>query len=157
LSDADLYLDTIRHSGVLDSGASYTGTDTLKAPKGLTGPWYLFVLTDPPTVRSPIGTVFEGSNEGNNATPTATPLLIDPQPPSDLVVSSITVPTSAQAGDPVHIKWTITNTGVNPASGTWTDAAYLSADAIWGFTDPIIGRFKFTGTLAPGASYDAVL
>ena len=38
----------------------------------------------------------------------------------------------------------MTNVGVNPASGTWTDTAYLSADAIWDIGDRPIGRFTFT-------------
>jgi len=43
---------------------------TLKTPRNLTGPWYVFVLTDPPTQTSPRGAVFEGNAELNNATAT---------------------------------------------------------------------------------------
>src|SRR5262249_22745722 len=47
LTDADIYLDRLHHTGGLKSGASYTNTDMIKQPRGLTGPWYVFVVTDP--------------------------------------------------------------------------------------------------------------
>src|SRR4029077_17190538 len=58
---------------------------------------------------------------------------------------------------PVDIQWTIKNIGANPAVGSWSDAAYLSPSAIWNFTNPVIGRFSFSGTLAPGATYTGTL
>ncbi|MEI9924483.1 MAG: CARDB domain-containing protein [Bradyrhizobium sp.] len=98
LSDADIYLGSEEHNGGLAAGASYQNSLSFKAPKNLTGPWYIFVLTDPPTSTSPAtGVVFEAS-ETNNATSTATPLLIDQPPPSDLVVDSITIPNAAMSG-----------------------------------------------------------
>jgi len=157
LSDADVYFADDRHSGGLAAGASYSRTVALKAPRNMTGPWYVFVLSDAPTSTSPRGLVFEGDQEGNNATVTATPLLIEQPPPSDLVVDSINVPQSAMAGDTVHLTWAVSNVGVNAANGTWSDTAYLSADNIWDIGDRPIGRFTFSGTVQPGEAYNGFL
>ncbi|MCB1942193.1 MAG: hypothetical protein KDI53_09175, partial [Candidatus Accumulibacter sp.] len=157
LSDADVYFADDRHTGGLAAGASYSRSVTLKAPRNMTGPWYVFVLSDAPTSTSPRGLVFEGANEDNNATATATALLIELPPPSDLVVDSISLPQSAMAGDAVHLSWAVSNVGVNAASGTWSDTAYLSADNTWDINDRAIGRFSFSGTLQPGGSYNASL
>src|SRR5205814_2800131 len=40
---------------------------------------------------------------------------------------------------------------------TWTDAAYLSNDAIWNVSDAFLGKFTFAGTLHPNDTYTAVL
>jgi CARDB/Putative Ig domain len=157
LSDSDIFFGAKEHTGGLKAGASYPGTITFQAPRGLTGPWYVFVFTDPPTPYAVRGDVYEGDNEGDNATPTVIPLIIDQPPPADLVVSTITIPGSAMAGDSVEIKWTVKNVGVNPASGSWTDAAYLSADANWDINDKPIGKFSYSGTLQPGQTYTDTL
>jgi hypothetical protein len=157
LSDADVYVATVEHKGGLKAGASYQNSVTFKAPRNLTGPWYVFVRSDPPTPDSARGVVFEGDGEDNNVTPTATPLLIELPPPSDLVVTTVTIPASAMSGAPVHVAWTVMNVGVNPANGSWSDTAYLSGDAVWDISDRPIGRFLFSGTVVPGDSYNATL
>ena len=70
------------HQDGLAAGASYTVTTQVQVPTNLSGPYYLFVITDPPT-DSPIGKVFEGggANEDNNSLYLAPPLVIDPPPP----------------------------------------------------------------------------
>ncbi len=57
----------------------------------------------------------------------------------------------------MSIQWTVTNIGANPASGTWTDAAYLSPGAIWDYNDPVIGRMAFSGTSCRERTYTATL
>ena len=49
----------------------------------------------------------------------------------DLVVSSVTAPTSGYDRAPLAISWTVTNSGQYPASGSWIDQVYL---------DPVGGR-----------------
>ena len=89
LSDADFYFGSKDHTGGLKHGESYTNTATIKAPRGMSGPWYVFVLTDPPKYSNVRGDVFEANNEANNARPTDTPLLIDEPPPANLEVQVI--------------------------------------------------------------------
>ena len=156
LNGADIYAGNVRHTGGLQAGDGYTNNISFQTPANLTGPWYVFVITDPPNPGQTRGNVFE-TNEGNNATPTAVPLLIDQPPPSDLEIATITIPATAQVGDPIEIRWTGRNVGTNAASGIWTDAVYLSGDAVWGVSDPFLGKVSISRTLQPNDTYDAVL
>src|SRR5262249_42495247 len=58
--NADLFLGQIEHIGPLDAGFSYDVTQSMKLPRGLTGSFFVFVVTDPVrTVTKPHGAVFE--------------------------------------------------------------------------------------------------
>ncbi len=107
---ADRFMDTVRHLGGLAAGQSYTITRTLRAPAIVneTEEYYVFVSTDPPRTTS-YGSVFELDKETNNDRATTVPLVIELPPPSDLVVTSISVPVTAQVGDPITFSWTVKN------------------------------------------------
>ena len=157
----DTYLGMTTHENGLAAGASYTVTTQVQVPTNLSGPYYLFVITDPPT-DSPIGKVFEGggANEDNNSLYLAPPLIIDPPPPSNLAVTSITLPSpaTAKSGDPVTVSWTVQDTSAtNPAPGTWSDAVYLATGTTWDISDVYLGTVQHTGTLQPGDSYTGTL
>ncbi|MGA2068563.1 MAG: CARDB domain-containing protein, partial [Thermoguttaceae bacterium] len=156
LDASAIYVGTVQHTGGLPAGAGYTNSLTFQAPTDLTGPWYVFVITDPPTASEPRGSVFE-SNENNNATATSVPLIIDQPPPADLEIATVTVPAGAQTGGPIEIQWMGRNVGAYAASGTWTDAAYLSSSAVWNVSDPLLGDVSFTGTVQPNGTYGSVL
>jgi subtilase family serine protease len=159
---SDRYLDFERHIGVLQPGEGYTVTQTLKAPNDLDGPFYVFVITDPPR-RRPRGEVFEGPHEGNNATASSPQMVIDQPPPTDLQVQTIAIPGSARSGESIHLQWTVVNADdQTPAEGKWTDAVYLSEDAVWDVHDRLIGRveidqFRSPDALEPGETYTATL
>ncbi len=126
--NSDIHLGDFVRRGGLASGASYSVSQSYSLPRGITGAYYIFVLTDIPTPL-PQGTVIE-SNETNNATASTVPMLIELPPPSDLQVDSVTVPTTAVAGGTVTITYTVSNHGNAPAVGHWADAAFLSASGI---------------------------
>ncbi|GAI15876.1 unnamed protein product, partial [marine sediment metagenome] len=69
----------------------------------------------------------------------------------DLRVTSITIPFEAWTGSAFDVSWTIANTGAAPASGTWADRVYLSADDQLG-GDKLLGEFTYSGGLANGQS-----
>ena len=56
---ADTYLGMVEHQNGLGAGGSYSVTAAVQVPADLSGPYYLFVITDPPS-NSAIGKVFEG-------------------------------------------------------------------------------------------------
>ena len=149
---ADRYLGSSRHVGGLDAGESYERTADLRVPGDLTGPFYVFVVSDPVRYASrPRADVFEGPFEENNAK-ASEQVILELPPPSDLQVDNIAVPVAAQSGDLVTISWTVSNHGQNPASGTWTDKLYLSADAVWDIHDIPLGGDSFSGSLDPPAT-----
>ncbi|TVS15269.1 MAG: tandem-95 repeat protein, partial [Planctomycetaceae bacterium] len=156
---SDRFLTFRTHQGVLQPGESYEIVRTLRAPVDLDGPYYVFVITDPVKANQPRGKVFEGAHEQNNATPSAA-MVIEQPPPTDLQVTAIVIPNSARTGETVRIEWTVTNVhSETMAQGTWTDAVYLSTDAVWDISDRLIGRVPAAppGGLEPGESYTSVL
>nr|WP_013334799.1 CARDB domain-containing protein [Gloeothece verrucosa]ADN18050.1 YD repeat protein [Gloeothece verrucosa PCC 7822] len=157
--NSDYYLDFVpQNNKILNPLDSYTINKTLSIPTYLTGPFYVFVITDPAEFKAKGGKVFEGNGEGNNATASKQPLLLELPPPSDLVVNEITVPSTLTPGSSISIDWTVTNTGINAANGKWTDAVYLSTDSIWDIDDLLLGRVEYKeGTLAPNHSYKQTL
>ncbi len=146
---ADRYIGSYRHTGGLAAGASYSNTLTFNVPTNLPGDsYYVFVVTDP-AVTNATGEVFE-TDETNNATASAVPMIIDTPPPTDLQVDSVSVPGSATAGQPIHIAWTDSDHASVPVSGNWTDSVYLSTDGVWSIDDVLLGRVSTGGTLNQG-------
>ena len=155
---SDRYLGYVEYTGSLSAGGNYTVDKTLQLPTDLVGSYYVFVITDAPQ-SSPRGVVFEGNDEGNNAKASIQPLVLELPPPANLQVDAdaITIPSSAKSGEQVQISWKVTNYGNNPASGEWSDAVYLSTDAVWDINDRMIGRVTHTGNLAKNADYTSTL
>ncbi|MEM9827396.1 MAG: CARDB domain-containing protein, partial [Planctomycetota bacterium] len=153
---ADIYLGGRRHEDGLAPGESITQSQTVRLPRDLTGPFYVFVIVDPDRIRR-TGDVFEGANERNNDRGSDVPMVIELPPPVDLEVTAIQAPPAATTGDPAEILWTVTNTSTETVTGTWSDAIYFSPDAQWDLTDAPAGNVEFTGTLGPGESYSSTL
>ena len=81
----------------------------VELPAGLTGPFYVFVLTD--SGGGMTGRVYERGGEGNNATHDPVSMLVTLQPPVDLVAGEIVVPVNAIPGMPMEVTYTVSNTG----------------------------------------------
>lgn len=142
----DLYLGKVTHQGVLDIGASYDGSATFTLANGLSGNYYAFVVSDSGDA------VFELDNS-NNVRFDAVPIAVSSRP-ADLVVSTASAPTSAEAGKASRISWTVTNQGTGDTAVTaWTDRVFASTDAVLSSDDVLLGAFAHTGLLNPGASY----
>jgi hypothetical protein len=77
----------------------------------------------------------------------------EPSRPVDLVVESVqTMPTASVNGD-VLVQFTVRNTGEIAAKGDWVDAIFLSADAVWGPADVLMGHIQHHGGLDGGKDY----
>ncbi|MEI7831644.1 MAG: Ig-like domain-containing protein, partial [bacterium] len=143
----DILLDTIVHTGALGINATYTGSASVKLPQGISGPYYILVLTNCD------GNVFE-SNTANNLGTNPTAMQVTLASPVDLVVTAANAPTSAYAGQPMTVTWTVTNTGTGTTDGDrWGDAIFLSKDQVFDATDTMIGVFDHVGVLAAAGSY----
>jgi subtilase family serine protease len=153
--NSDRYLDTVPHQGGLTAGDSYSVDRTLTVPTDLSGPFYVFVITDPS--RNGQGGVFEGGLDNNNSLASTQPLLLEVPPPADLEINNITLPRTALSGDNITLNWQGSNNGPNAATGNWSDAVYLSTDAVWDIEDLPLGRMQYTGTVLPGDTYSQTL
>ena len=77
----------------------------------------------------------------------------EPLPP-DLTVQSISVPATAEPGQPASpLSYTVVNNGGGAAAGDWQDAVYLSTETTIDATATLLAVLPQTGGLAPGASY----
>ncbi len=150
LDPSDPVVGSYRHTNPLAAGESRTVRFNIRVPGHLTGPYYVFVVTD-------YGNELSETDETNNRGVDTQSMVITVAPPADLVVESVSAPASGSPGTPMAIQWTVRNAGANAAVGEWYDSVYLSTDAQWDLNDTLIGRFERSGRLEPGTSYTGQL
>lgn len=140
---SDVCIGEYIRTGSLGVNATYTITQGFIIPGSVTGNRILLVKTDAEDVE------YEHNAENNNLSSQA--MVISSAPPSDLVVSEITIPSTAIAGENVTISWKVKNRGANPANGSVKDAVYISRDTIWDVGDVLFGTREGYISLAPNA------
>ncbi|MBD2169240.1 DUF4114 domain-containing protein [Calothrix membranacea FACHB-236] len=150
IDENDYRLGRLNHTGVLNAGESYTATQDVTLPVGVSGNFYVFISTD--SGDGVFESVFESNNTGFDDTPTT----INLTPPPDLEVESVDVPTTARAGDKLTINYRVTNFGATETPNSfWTDTFYLSIDDKLDVdSDERLGDISHFGNLDAGASYD---
>ncbi len=139
-------LGTFANPKGLTSGSSYTASETVTLPVGISGTYTLFVVTDYAHA------IAEGDYT-NNATSVA--LTIALTPPPDLQVTSLTAP-NGSSGQPLTVNWTVANNGQGPTPpnmSSWVDKVYVSADSALDPTATLLGTYTHNGTLSVGGSY----
>src|SRR5262249_10244092 len=83
---------------------------------------------------------------------------VAPKPYADLVVSSVTAPTTGGSGRPIQLSWTVLNdparaTGVTDTSA-WNDFVSLATDSTGThIAVQLLGSVEHVRALAPGGSY----
>lgn len=112
----------VENVSYLPPGQSYSNTKSITLPDGITGNYYVFVVTDQ-TYK-----VAETS-DGNNRTRSTDSVHVSLSPYPDLRVTALSVPANAFSGDSVTVSYTVTNmgTGVTRVSH-WEDYVYFSQD-----------------------------
>jgi subtilase family serine protease len=138
---ADLFMSSKAEFPPLEPGSSYTDTVRFEVPASVSGSQWILARTDY------LNALYEGTAEDNNYRALATDIVL--QPPADLIVQSIQIPTAASPGQDVDISWVIRNLGPNQVTGFMRDAVYLSQDTIWTIDDPLLGVFERTITIPP--------
>jgi hypothetical protein len=142
-----IYLGSVRHTGGLASGQSYTQQGTFKVPAGLAGNYYVEVVANSGDV------VFENGRYLNDIGVPAQPTSVSLNAPVDLVAGTITIPASAVPGEDMTFSYTVTNQSGNDALGQWTDSLYLSPTTSFVYTEPLLATNVHQGGLLAGQSY----
>ena len=150
LDNADRLLTSTHHAGVLNPGASYSVTQAVALPIGVSGDYFFFLRTDA------FNSVYEHAFESNNVGHDTTATRINLTPPPDLEVESVTAPTAALASFPLTVSYRVTNFGsTDTPESLWEDAIYLSSDASLDAAGDIrLGTLAHYGPLAVDQSYD---
>src|SRR5207237_1199135 len=73
----------------------------------------------------------------------------------DLATLNVSGPTTGTQGMTATINWTVKNVGSGAATGSWSDAIYLSDTPVWTPDTKFLKRVTHTGDLGPDQSYDA--
>jgi subtilase family serine protease len=119
--------------GASGTEIDYTGTVPVTLPLGISGTFFVLVLTDS-TDR-----VEEFAFEGNNFAFDASPLQVVLTPPPDLVVESVAAPAAGVADHAIDVSYTVANRGATPAvAASWRDSIYLSADDVLDANDVLL-------------------
>ncbi len=148
--DNAIPLGAFAYAGTLGVGQTLTRTVDLTLPTTVSGDEWIVVKTD--VADQVANDVADAGRQGSAPAP------IDIQPPAqpNLVVSSITPPTSAFSGEPTQVSWVVTNTGAGGTSSTyWVDNVYLSLDRTLDTSDILLASIPNPSYLAAGASYQS--
>ena len=145
LGTGDRTLNTFAHNVALDVSQSYDKTNqSVTLPAVAAGDYFLIVKTDNSNQQ------FE-ENENNNTR--AIPITIQT---ADLTPTAFTGPSTASAGKPLMVSWTIANQGSGTANPPWNDTVYFSQDDVLGTGDTSLGTFARNVALGVGQTYDKV-
>ena len=142
--ESDTLLGSFSHSGVLETGKSYTESRDVTLPKAIQGAYHLIVWADSGNA------AFESDWENNNTRSTPIQIQI-----ADLEVSAVSVPEKGSSGNPIDINWTVFNIGDGVTDvDTWNDNVYLSADkTLEPDSDILLRQFPHSGRINSGESY----
>jgi concanavalin A-like lectin/glucanase superfamily protein/HYDIN/CFA65/VesB family protein/CARDB protein/flagellar hook capping protein FlgD len=147
LDNGDPRLGTVRHTGALEAGQSYTASLAGRLPHALYGTLRIFVVTD--TRDEVYEHVFETNNDRNET------IQVTVSPPPDLVVTQMSAPLNGDAAHPIHLEWTVENQGPGGTfESSWEDRIYFSSDATFNpETAVLLGRTSHFGGIPAGGSY----
>ncbi|RYE29450.1 MAG: hypothetical protein EOP23_21425, partial [Hyphomicrobiales bacterium] len=166
-------LDQVAHGNAtpLAAGQSYTATSRVTLPKGLEGPYFIYVFTDAAPARPyPMGEVLSGSASDtiayyaktayesriDNNTGRGNLPVIYREP--DLRITALSVPAGGTSGQPITVNWTATNEGTRKTrEDSWLDRVFISRDASLDSGDLMLGEYRRRGALDIGGSYNGSL
>lgn len=155
-NSSDQLVKSFAHRGQLPAGAAYTNEQEITLPNGVSGNYYLLLVTDKENLNYDVDTannvgLVRPAGGGNND---PVSIGIELAPPANLVVTKFTAPDEGFAGQPVQVKWTVANNGSGITNkSTWTERVYLSKDVNWDKQDMVLGTFIRNGALPGGAAY----
>jgi hypothetical protein len=70
---------------------------------------------------------------------------------ADLIAGAVSAPILAAPGTSIAIAWGVTNVGITPAQGPWTEQIFVIPSAPGG-GNPVLAEFRMEGSLPPGGS-----
>jgi len=153
----DIFVEEWMEMGPLPAGNSYNKIKTFNLPDGVSGDYYLLLVTDHTDQNYDINLTnnYKAPTDTNGVTQITH---ISLTPPPDLEITAFNVPGQGSAGQPISVSWTVTNSGTgSTTAGTWLDKIYLSTDATIGASDVSIGAVTRIGDLGVAQSYSDTL
>ena len=137
---------------VLEADSSLTIRPVVQIPHNvLSGTYYVLAVAD---VQN---NVLEGYNDNNNVR-ASSPIAVTMVPPPDLVVTRVTAPATASAGQTLAVSWQVENDGARTpdvSENIWYDKVLLSRLPVFNPDSALsLGEFAHSNAnFGPGASY----
>lgn len=115
----------------LAPGATYTYSHPFTIPQFATGSGYLLFVANNDAAQAETDQTFatgrsDASGPGALASNNFVSVPVTFQAPS-IAISGLSVPSTANEGDSISLRYTVTNTGTIAAPNSWSDAVYLSS------------------------------
>ncbi len=144
----DILLGTFAHSGALAAGQGYSASETFLLPPAFQGQYHLFVHSDAGNA------VFQNGSKPDRYAEAPNLFDVTTAPYSDLVITSLDVPSTAASSQPLTLSWSVKNQGIGvTAPSTWSDSISLATDPQGHNLVYSFPSFGHSGALAPGGSY----
>ena len=148
----DLIIGSFVHNGALAATGSYTRTESILLPNGLSNRFHVFVKSDV------LSEVFENGSESNNTASLGSTINVMPIPYADLVVESLAYTGTPRSGQSLGVTWTIENQGIGTTNvDYWNDHVYLSTNPAGGSVAYELGSYTHIGRINAGLSYDRAI
>lgn len=144
----DSYITGVANKTSLDSGQSYISSATVRLPEGVSGPHYIFIVSNQ-------NNEIKELTLANNIDRNKRYLLINLTPPPDLQVQEVSTLSNVFSGQTVDLKWTVYNKGEGKTnSSIWKDQIYFSADSVFrSGTALVMATISHNGQLEAGKYY----
>ena len=155
-SGDDILIGTRARSGNLAVNGTYSVSGfSVNLPTNVFGNYYVFVKAD---IYSQI---YEFTSENNNddydRIQPGSPMNVLGTPPDLTVLSPITAPAAANAGQQIAASFTVRNQGAFDATGSWGEALYLSSDQTFNINDDTLLGAVARVNLPAGQQYPATI
>tara|TARA_R110000744_G_scaffold343773_2_gene449001 strand:+ start:18044 stop:29209 length:11166 start_codon:yes stop_codon:yes gene_type:complete len=132
-------------------GTPYIQSAIVTLSEDLQGDFYVIVDADAGD------TLIEEESDASNRVVSASPISITRPDRPNLIVTSVTPPTSVVSGQSSDLSWRIQNIGSTSTTNIWNDRVYASLDDELSSDDNLIAQQSAVMQLAPGQSYTRTL
>ena len=153
-------LGTFTYNGDLAPGASYSNSQQVTLPVGVSGSFYFIVRTDID------GQVFESGSTAHEISATPSAITVNLTPPPDLQTIVTAAPTTALAGHALTFTYQVNNIGAGATAvldpsgpnNVWNDTYYLSPTMTFNAATAILlGKQEYDSGLDAGARYQQTI
>ncbi|OGB06139.1 MAG: hypothetical protein A3E25_16225 [Burkholderiales bacterium RIFCSPHIGHO2_12_FULL_69_20] len=149
---SDVYLGATENPGYLEVGGDYASSLTATLPRGISGPYRFFVVTD---FQHQLyeGNAASGAEADNTSAPALATVTLTPPP--DLVVRNIVAPLQVFSGESISVSWEVLNDDADGRTREtgWYDRVWMSTDTTLDGADTYLGEVRHTGALDALESY----
>ncbi len=149
---SDILVKEWKQNGPLLAGNSYSTSKNALIPNGLSGDYYLIMITDHTNINNESATGDNRKLKTKNNQAATIKIKLTPSP--DLIVNTFTAPQQCISGQPFKVVFKVKNEGVGPTIiGNWTDKIFLSSDFSINQGDINIGTYNYSGGVLDTGQY----